>query len=77
MPNANLQAALLGVEGHAPAKVTRIEIELLDNAQFRWTLWSDARRLFSLAGRSGDQSAMLAATAKIVDTELNARREAN
>ena len=76
MANPTLQTALMGADGRSPARITRIEIEILDS-QCRWTLWSEARRLFSRIARANDLPAMLRDTGKILQTEMAARRGAN
>lgn len=72
MPFPQLEVALLGADGQTPAKITRVEIDLLDNGRFRWTLWSAGRRLISLTGDDRDRWAMIVATDKIVAAELAA-----
>ena len=77
MSNPHLQAALFGEDGETPAKITRIEMEILESGNCRWTLWSDARRLFSIMAKPADVPVMMRATKDIVATEMAVRREAN
>jgi len=77
MPMPQLQTALLGADGRTPVKVTRVEIEILDNGQCRWTLWSDRRRLFTNVAARSDLRPMMQATSIVVEAEMAARQGGN
>lgn len=77
MPNQALKTALMGADGDTPVRITRVEIEILDSGQCRWTIWSGPRRLFSHMARRTDFPAMLRDTGTILDVETAARRGAN
>lgn len=69
-----LDAVLYDADGE-PVDVTRIETEILGR-QFRWTIWSGTRRLFTLTGGPADVAEMLYCTelltrANLADAEEN------
>lgn len=72
-----LLAALMGADGATPAKITRVEIDILESGDCRWTLFGEDRRLFSALARPADQAAMLRDTGILLNTETAARRGAN
>jgi hypothetical protein len=57
---------IIADEHGEPALVSRIEIELLSQSQFRWTLWAGDRRLISIVGKSDDVDAMVASNRTLV-----------
>jgi hypothetical protein len=64
-----LAAALVDETGN-PRTVARIEVDMLGPRQFRWTLWSGDRRLFSMPGSVEDVEGMLACTRALIGMML-------
>lgn len=77
MPMPQLQTALMGADGRTPVRITRVEIEILDSGQCRWTLWSDRRRVFTNSAARSDVDPMMRATSLVVEAEMAARQGGN
>lgn len=52
------------------AAIDRVELELLDRARCRWTLWAGQRRLYSAVARPDDLGPMLASTRVLLDLRM-------
>lgn len=68
-----LRVALL--EPNQPPMIERVEIEFLDDGNFRWKLWSEGRLIYSSVGRSADVRAMIQSTAVISQTMTKVNHE--
>jgi hypothetical protein len=47
--------------------ITRIDFEVLDGGQVRWTIWQDQRRLYTASGHATDVTGFLAASRMILE----------
>lgn len=66
---ASIEKALTDDVGN-PIPVTRIELEVLGK-QFRWTLWNESKRLFSVTCPPDQVPGCLRSTQVLLETHLN------
>ena len=53
-----------------PRAVSKIELDIL-GGQFRWTIWSDAKRLFTVTSKADQVPGCLRSTQVLLETHLN------
>lgn len=68
-PAEALTAALTDAAGQ-PLPVTKIELEVL-GTQFRWTLWSESKRLYSVTAKPDQVPGCLRTTQVLLESNLN------